>query len=57
MSFFDKWILSLLPVGLSIMETLIKQNINKPEFWAKYDKILRAIVKIGESIKPYVPDN
>lgn len=57
MSWWDKWVLSLLPAGLLIMQGIIKGNINKPEFWEKYGNVLRRIVQIAKIVEPYLPEN
>lgn len=57
MGFIERWILSLLPTGLMLMQTLIKTNINNPEFWRKYGDVLRRIVQIGKIVEPYTDES
>jgi hypothetical protein len=52
MSWYDKWVLSFLSAGLSI----ISINVINPSFVKKYKSILKTIVKTADVIRPYIEE-
>ena len=52
MSWYEKWVISFLSAGLAIVSV----NVKDPAFLKTYKKVLKALVKTADVVRPYVEE-